>query len=218
MVSYITSTNNQTSSGNSLTTSFDATSSAKNRILVVFFACRGAVSGNVTFDENAMTQERSQVAGGNFNNSYVYYLVNPPSGTYNIVLNTTKTGYIYLGAALYAGVNQSSPIVYSNSIGSTYGKNFSVSLTASNDNDWGVACGWWTAVEGRQNVSAGTNEVARISYDEFTLLTDTNGGISGTYSMISTTSANDYRNKIGIVLNSDVSSYNPAVGRRKILI
>lgn len=96
----------KSNSTSSLTVSH--TCSGSDRILIVQTMCNGAFTTGVTYNGTSMTlllQDKDGGAGGS--GTSVYYLLNPDSGTHDIVASLS-TNYIVLTAASYTGVYQSS--------------------------------------------------------------------------------------------------------------
>lgn len=100
-----------TSSGKSNSTaslSVAHTCSGSDRILLVQTMCNGAFTTGVTYNGTAMTLLFSDKdGGGGGSGTSVYYLINPDTGTNNIVASLS-TNFIVLTAVSYTGVYQSS--------------------------------------------------------------------------------------------------------------
>jgi hypothetical protein len=88
-------------------------------------------------------------------NLYFYYLLNPPSGTNNVVI-TFAHDYVGACAADYAGVNQSGPNATSVGTAGTGSTSVSVPLTVTVTNSW-VVTGSIDYCTGNLVPSAGTN-------------------------------------------------------------
>jgi len=182
-IAYISSVSNGGSS-TSLTTSFNATSAATDRILILFFSCKGSVSGTPKFNGVNMTQIFTIGAGGNFNNSYAYYLKNPDSGTYNIYIASDTSGYIFMAAGLYSGVDQTTPVPQNGSTSGT-GTSLTKALTTTVDNSWLLGSSEWIASVDRGTLSAGADTTFRTAFDNFQSLLDSNAAKTpaGAYSI-----------------------------------
>jgi hypothetical protein len=102
------------SSGSTTSVSFSHTvGSGTNKILLVFVS--GNAIGNITtatYSGTSMTELDSFLPNaGNWSSGIgmrLFYLINPPSGTANIVLSGSSTFSAYAAAASYFGVAQSS--------------------------------------------------------------------------------------------------------------
>lgn len=87
------------------------------RILVVGISIAGdvQVSGTVTYAGVNMTQAGARNGPGNQNRVEMWYLMNPPVGTGNIVANLTASTNVVGGAASFTGVAASAPAFSSDS-------------------------------------------------------------------------------------------------------
>jgi hypothetical protein len=159
--------------------------SGNNRILIVSVQFWGGSSSTfgVTFNGVALSQAVffvSSVYGCG-----IWYLINPPTGTYNIVVDNSVSLCITVGscATCYSGVEQTSPIDVTQSGTREYPASATLTLTAtaSLSGEWGII-----ASTANGSITANTNATQRVnsgtSYAEF--LGDTNSTISaGSYSM-----------------------------------
>jgi hypothetical protein len=157
--------------------------SSADRILLVYLTSNlnDQVTG-VTYNGVSMTQLVKK--GRNQDNavwSYIYYLVNPASGTHSVAVSLASSDTFFMGAAAsYTGVTQSAPEAYAaTSSQSTSG---SVSVTTISDNDWLV--GMFYSGTGL-NMSAGSNTTFRGGALNSAISVDTNGAMTpaGTYSL-----------------------------------
>lgn len=103
-------------SGSSLT--FSATVSSGDTILVVFGyqVQLGPATLSATFNGVSMTTAESVLFGTN--RAEVWYMVNPPVGTYDVVITSGGTlgGYLAGYALSFSGVDVTSPILSSDSV------------------------------------------------------------------------------------------------------
>ncbi|MGO8806168.1 MAG: hypothetical protein ACLQO7_06130 [Candidatus Bathyarchaeia archaeon] len=134
-----------TSSGSSSLSWSHTVGSGSNRLLVVTISTSRAgssssapptISSLPTYDNVQMTPGPSNVYTSNTNpqvHSYIYYLVNPPSGSHTIQVSlagTSSSTYAVGGAASYSNVNTSNPIQTSNTT-PNYGQTQSVSVSTT---------------------------------------------------------------------------------------
>lgn len=131
-------TSTATSSGSNVALSF-AAQAATNGILFAWTDNLSATSTGVTANGTAMTLVANQGKG----NAALYYLLNPPAGTYEVTSTFSTTGSASLAVSLYQGVNQTSPFDATSSIiDSGFSVNsleyFSSGVTTTQNNDMGV--------------------------------------------------------------------------------
>jgi hypothetical protein len=87
------------------------TVSGSNLFLAVY--CSSAIGDatehitGITYNGDALT--KLDYVDGDSYVSYVYYLINPDTGTHNIVVSTNATDYLQCASESYAGVKQSAP-------------------------------------------------------------------------------------------------------------
>ena len=88
---------------------------------------------SVTYNSNSLTSVGSQTNSGNDIRTEMFQLVNPPSGTANVVVNLSGvTSGIVAGATTFANVDQNNPLgTFTSGSGSTGTP--SVSLSASSE-------------------------------------------------------------------------------------
>ncbi len=131
------------SGSSSLSWSHDVGSGSNRLLVVTISTSRGGsasspptISGTPTFNGVQMTAGPTNAYTSTSNpqvRSYIYYLVNPPSGSHSIQINlsgTSSSTYAVGGAVSYSNVNQSSPIQAQNS-SPNYGSTQSVSVSAT---------------------------------------------------------------------------------------
>jgi hypothetical protein len=126
---------------------------ATDRILVVSFGYGNAptaVSG-VTYNGIPLTEIRTETfAGGRVTS--MWYLVNPPAGTYTVSVNLTSpaTGTFSGASASYGGVDQATPIEAGHVGAQGNSATSTVDITTTNANAWIVdshyAGGNWNMV------------------------------------------------------------------------
>lgn len=180
------STSNITSSGwyNCGTScSWNHTVSGSDRILFVYVTSNlnDQVAG-VTYNGINLTQLVKQgrtVDNGTW--SYIYYLLNPTTGTHSITVNLSSADSSLMAAAIsYTGVVQSAP---ESSLGtSSQSTTASMNVTTLTDSDW--LTGMFYNNSG-SNISAGTNTTFRGGASNTAISADTNGALNpaGLYSL-----------------------------------
>lgn len=138
------------------------TCTGTDRILIVQTMCNGAFTTGVTYNGVAMTlllQDKD--GGGGGSGTGVYYLLNPDSGTNNIVASLS-TNYIVLTAVSYAGVSQIS--FPDNSSKENYpadnGATQTNTITPNVDGCWVVGGAF---VNATASTTAGTGTTVRVS-------------------------------------------------------
>jgi hypothetical protein len=129
-----------TSSGTSLT--FSHTTSGADRILLVGISeveAGGApdyITG-VTYNGVSMTRVNTAVPASANWRGYIYALVNPASGTHNVVVSASQATYIIAIGASYTGVSQGSqPDVNTANTCPNFSTTCSVSVAPVNDGSW----------------------------------------------------------------------------------
>jgi len=160
MIAFDAATN--TTSTNTNTNSFSHTCTGSDRFLIV--PCASLNNGtsdaitSVTYDGVAMTRLGSalQVPSANWI-IYLYYLVNPASGSNTVtVTRNTSNGQTYGAAASYTGVDQTTPIDAStNNTGKA--QEISTTLSSVTDDAWFFV----TAAHLSGNISPTTNSTER---------------------------------------------------------
>jgi hypothetical protein len=120
---------------------------------------------------------------------YLYVLVNPTSGTSNLVVQCTNSHYILAGAVRYSGAKQSSqPDAHNPSLSSAASNSYASSLTTSANNAW-VVC-FAGGYDGGNMPGAGTGSTRRCFEGAFGTwgFFDSNSAITpaGSYSMTTT--------------------------------
>ena len=126
-----------------------------------------------------------QAGAGNARWEYMYYLLNPASGTHNIVISASAScDYIIAGAADYAGVAQVAPEATAKHIINP-GTSLTTPITTITDNAWAIL--FENGYNGGPAPGAGTGDVSRITSGGWGLF-DSGGAITpaGVYNMTTT--------------------------------
>lgn len=106
-----TNTNFANSNIQNATFSHTVPADKTNRLLVVSFATAvSSPASAVSYGGQAMTQISSGPVASTSVNVQTFYLINPPSGTANVVITRTNSGSIVANAVNIANVNQTTPI------------------------------------------------------------------------------------------------------------
>jgi hypothetical protein len=131
---------------------------------------------SVTYGGQAMTAAGA-VAATNNNYANIYYLVNPPTGSNNLVVTWSGAAEIYTDLLSFSGVNQTTPVrAYQSHAGSSANPSITISSSAS-PGDLIMGC--------VDNINTGTNQ---------TLVSGTAGGYDAAavdHSTVSGTSVTD---------------------------
>lgn len=184
-----------------------------DRILFVGFA---GAKGNeslddvtgVTYAGAAMTLVGKRVtAASDLRNCYLYVLVNPASGTNNVVISCSNTHYLLGGAVSYTGAAQSGQPDATNT-NSTTGTSLTTSVTTVANNCWTVLVN--TGFASSNAPAEGTGSTRRTYEGSFGAwgLFDSNAVITpaGSYSMQTTYPA------AGDGINHVMASFSPSGG------
>jgi hypothetical protein len=131
---YDNSASGQISSGTSLSWSH-TTGAGNDRILLVSvdaFTRSGAPTtvSSVFYGPTQITQSLTSMDSGTRVRSYVYYLLNPDSGTKTIAVTFGSSTVATGGSVSYSNVNQTSPIAASNVANGTGASSQTISLNA----------------------------------------------------------------------------------------
>jgi hypothetical protein len=162
-----------------------------NRLLVVS-VLGDVVSGanditGVTYAGQAMTLATSVQTGSGANRkTYLYYLLNPPTGANNVVITSTTAHFLGGNAASYTGVKQTGqPDATVSHGGSGSLSSFTTSITTVADNSWAILVE--NSYTANNPPTAGTGLTRRVFDATFGANTifDGNGAITpaGAYSM-----------------------------------
>jgi hypothetical protein len=184
-------------------------SSADNRFLVVTIftdSSNDKVSG-VTYNGVSMTRLYSRTDNTNSNRFYMYYLINPASGTHNIVVLFNTSTLASALASSYTGVKQTSPVEAYGSNASGSSNPFVVSATVTTEESWLVG-----GIRANGGATEGTDTTFRISGGYGQYNADSNGGKSaGSQSLqYSNDGSNGLVGITAVILDDGVV---PAVGR-----
>lgn len=143
-------------------------------------------AGSATYNGITMTLLAS-VSGNSCGRTHLFYLANPPSGTYNVVFTGTASGDTFGVVASYIGAGPVPNASDTEQGGSA--ASITTTLTTTAKNCWAVMV---ASNENTNEMSAGTNAYKRVAstYNGITLF-DTNGVIAsaGEFSMTATVSA-----------------------------
>ncbi len=194
-IAYVSSIDGGNNSGvtSSWTYAFTV-SSASDRLLVVGIS--GDVIGgadditSVTYNGVSMTFSNKTQDNGSGRFQYLYYLLNPATGTNNVVITAATSHYLISGAALYSGV-QGVDNAGTNST-SSVGNTLTSSLTTNVNNCWTIL--FETSYNGNAAPVAGAGLVLRNFDAIFGVwgLFDSNGAITPaqSYNMTTTRTSN----------------------------
>lgn len=123
----------------------------------------GDVVTGVTYNGTSMTRINTIRSETNNERGYLYYLINPDTGTHDIVV-TASSGNLIAGGASYTGVDQTSPIDANNTSTQGTGTSVSLSVTTTTDNCWLV--GYGDGVTGSGSAfTPGSNTTERAEND-----------------------------------------------------
>lgn len=190
-IAFDAATNSRSTSSASLT--YSHTTSGSNRALIV--SC-GVInpSGNtitgVTYNGVAMTALLSPIVLQANIRMYFFYLLNPASGTNNVVVTANSSADVIDGAsASYTGVSQSGFPDASGSSGVQTTATITQAVTTIADNCWLVGAGWGNTAVG---AGTGTTERSKTS-DNRCGIFDSNGAKTppGSFSLQVTNSSAD---------------------------
>lgn len=144
-------------SGTSQTTAHTCTGS--DLILFVGAWTRGTNTPTATYNGVSMTAIGPKV-GPTVDGDYatLFYLINPSTGTNNIVVSLSSSNLIATIGVSYTGAKQSGQPDASNTYGPTTATTDNVSVTTVADNSWGIMVGRTT---GSGSIAAGTGTTLR---------------------------------------------------------
>jgi hypothetical protein len=172
---------------NTLSTSYTV-GSGSNRLLAVgligdSFGGSDDIT-SVTYNGVSMTLAAKHTTGGE-RNTYLYYLLNPASGSNTVAITSTNTHYLLAGAADYDGVRQSGqPDATAESNDSGVNDSYASSITTVANNSWAICL---NESFGNSAVAAGAGATLRTQGAAFKDwgLFDSGGPITpaGSYSM-----------------------------------
>jgi uncharacterized repeat protein (TIGR01451 family) len=108
-----------------------------NRLMLIGVAISAQSVSSVSYNGLALTLVGKAEDSGSKPHAEIWSLVNPPSGTFNVVVTAPSAGNIVAGATTFTGVNQANALGTS---GSAVGLSVSVS-SATNEMVFDSACG-----------------------------------------------------------------------------
>jgi hypothetical protein len=121
-------------------TTYDGTFSNRIMIVLLGFGTAGADLTSVTYNGDAMTNLGLEASANA--HAYVYYLVNPDIGNYNVVFSSPGAIWVVYASVMLCGVNQSTPLVHGGSAGNNLSTN-SVSFTLDAEDAMMAVLGYW---------------------------------------------------------------------------
>lgn len=143
-------------SGSTLTIAHTCTGS--NLLLVTYVGCNTAsdIITGVTYNGVAMTRATGQFIGANSISSYLYYLINPATGTHNVVISNSSSVGVQGGNTSYTGVLQTGqPDATSTASTATTATSIANAVTTVADNSIHMA-GVYTSAAVPTSVTNGT--------------------------------------------------------------
>lgn len=191
-IAYVTSGNKGSPVVNNSTTGTWAVDVSGGTGKILWISVLGDNGDNitsVTYGGSSLTFSVKKQLNSGSQYVFLYYLLNPPSGSNSLVINTSSTCYAYGMYAVYSGT---SITVGSNTVsGEVASGNLALTLTTQGNNAWLVSAA--RSVETGAQV-AGSNTTERQDYA--TSIGDTNGAMTptGSYSQNWTS---DGGNKVG---------------------
>ncbi len=144
---------------------------------------------SVTYAGATMTGASSYTTDGSEQRfTYLYYLLNPATGSNNIVVNTTNIHYIFLDAAVYSGAASVAPGSADATIDTGNNDAFASTTTTTQDRAWAIMYAFNEGNGTTPTCSAGaTTRTTDAAFATFEIC-DSNGPVTPpqTYSMTST--------------------------------
>ena len=171
------------------------TCTGTDRILFVgILVVDGDIVTSVTYNGTSLTQVEKMASFSTTQYIYTYMLVNPDSGSNNIVIDTSSSTTIYTCAASYTGANQTGqPDANTNNTedGTT---SYTTTITTVADNSWAILLARNNNTS-MTNVSEGTNSTEVVLGSTAIGFYDNSGAGSitpaGNFSMTVTSSSSD---------------------------
>lgn len=180
-IAFDSASSGEIASSTTLTVAHTCTGSDRVLFVAVFDA--GFVSG-VTYNGVALTLGKSQTIWYGGATAKIYYLINPSSGTNNIVLSRPTAGGMRLAAASYTGAGNSIDATTGNTNSGPGGvSSLTTIITTGVDNAWAIMCG---ISDNGGTLNGGTGATKRASpANGIVGIFDSNGAISpaGNHSM-----------------------------------
>jgi hypothetical protein len=131
-----TVTTNTSSSARTSATFSHTVAAGNNRLLAVSVMLRGNITASsVTYGGTALTKAISRASTSSGTTTEIWYLVNPPVGTANVVVNfSASADPSAIAAVNFTGVNQTSPVGATASNLATSGTGITTNITTLNAN------------------------------------------------------------------------------------
>lgn len=191
------------SNGGSGTFTGSYTVNAASNLLIVGFL-GDLVTGNdditaVTYNGVSMTLIAKTTTGNSVRFSYLYALANPAAGANNVIITSTSSHYLLPLAADYSGAS-STPDASTTFVQPLSGTvTQTIAGNAPSSNDWGILIGGCDA----GTIAGGTGATLRTHDAAFNSLAilDTNGPVSGSYSMTWQPGASNIQTTVGAVIS-----------------
>ena len=112
------------------------TGTAANRLMLVGISDRENAGLTVTYDGDPLEEYGHQVSSTNAR-THIFYMKNPPSGTFNVVVTATSNNFdkgCIVGVMTFSGVDQNTPLnTYASALGTTANPTLSNIPTATNE-------------------------------------------------------------------------------------
>jgi len=201
----------QSTESNTSSKTLSHTCSGSDRILFVagYIRGNGIVPTGATYAGQNMTKIGSNlvVSTNYYDKIFLYYLINPPTGANNIVVNFSSSNYNCIAGVSYTGAKQSGVPDASTENGPTSTQTLTTNLTTIANNCWTLLVG--ISVNG--SVVAGSGTTKRADFVNGAIF-DSNGAISPAGSTSLSFSNTNTENKAAIMISFapfDVST-NPA--------
>lgn len=209
-IAYITGGGNYQSTHSTTNTKSITFAGGTNTLLVAYFASYGANDAvGVTWNGVSLTQFNSSVQVGS-DTIYLtaYYMVNPASGTNNLVGTKSGSNRSELVGMFYSGVAQTGQPTISNNASSNSGNTITLNTSVPNAGSWLIL---GALKESNNNINSSTNYTRRVTAGNGLEGGDSNGA-PGTGSQTQSITWADSNLYAGIqgVFKSDVVIENPS--------
>jgi len=181
---------NNGTGGTGTSWTYSHTCSGEDRILLV--AGRGGGNSGdrvstITYNGKNLTRIGNSFAiGSSSEMSTLWYIINPDSGSHNVVITLSSSDYSKWGSVSYTGVDQDNPINVSNTNSVQNSNSVSVSGMVTKDNSWLVG----SVKNSIHQLFAGTGTILTSNLgNEGSRMSDSNGVVaSGSRSLAYTSS------------------------------
>ncbi len=169
------------------------TSTSTNRVMIVAVTSDNSGSASLVSGISYNGASLTKLATIPFNtvssptNAFdLWYLINPSSGTHNLTVNFSTTMPFQADVSTYVAASQASFPNASTTGAQDAGTTFSLSLCSPS-----CAAGAWTelSVNSQRTVTAGAGVTARVGNSSNLFMGDSNGPVSGAYTMTTNISA-----------------------------